>query len=166
MSLNTTPATWVTGTVVTAAQLNLEVRDALTGLQAAWTAYTPAWTATTTNPTIGNGTITGAYLQMGKTIVGMWAKVVAGSTTTFGSGFYSLSLPVAPHANWAAPLLTRYKIGGTIFTGQVHAYSGSTANQAADVSAAGGALATVSTTVPGTFASASELHMTGSYQAA
>ena len=44
MSLNTTAATWVSGSVVTAAQMNTEIRDAVNGLQAAWTAYTPTTT--------------------------------------------------------------------------------------------------------------------------
>lgn len=95
MSLNTTPATWVTGTVVTAAQLNLEVRDALTGIQAAFTAFTPAWTASTTNPTIGNGTIACRYQRYGKTIPSCEFYLLLGSTTTVGSGNYSLSIPVA-----------------------------------------------------------------------
>lgn len=64
MSLNTTPSTWVASAVLTAAQLNLQVRDALTGIQAAWTAYTP----TSTGITLGNGTLTGRSNRMGKTI--------------------------------------------------------------------------------------------------
>ena len=59
----------------------------------AWTAYTPTWGGNTTNPAIGNGTITGSYCQIGKTVFGR-VKIVVGSTTTFGSGAYFLSLPV------------------------------------------------------------------------
>jgi len=58
----------------------------------AWVSYTPTWTASTTNPAIGNGTITGFYTQIGKTVTAV-IEVVAGSTTTFGSGRYSFSLP-------------------------------------------------------------------------
>lgn len=162
MSLVTTAPSYVTGQVVTAAQLNA-LQD---GIQAAWTAYTPAWTGSVTNPVIGNGTITGAYLQMGKTIVGFWAKVVAGSTTTYGSGAYSLSLPVAPHANWAAPLLCRYKVGANIYGGQTYQYVGSAAALAVDNSTAVGVLQATTPTVPATFANLSEIHLTGSYQAA
>lgn len=165
MSLNSTAATWVTGTVVTAAQLNLEVRDAINGIQAAWTAYTPAWTGTTTNPVIGNGAITGAYLQIGKHI-DVWAKVVCGSTTTFGSGGYRLSLPVAPHANFVAPLLCRFKIGATIWSGVTFSYAGSAADLAVHNGTAGGAIQAVTPAIPGTFANLSEIHVTGTYQAA
>lgn len=62
---------------------------------AAWTSYSPAWTATTTDPTIGNGSITGAYQELGQT-VNVRIKVTVGSTTTAGSGVYRLSLPFAP----------------------------------------------------------------------
>ena len=96
MSLNTTPITWVAGNVVTAAQLNTEVRDVATGIQAAWTvdgrASSTIWTAATTNPTLGNGTLSSRYLRIGKTLD--WQVVITmGSTTTFGSGFWLLTLP-------------------------------------------------------------------------
>lgn len=114
MSLNTTAATWVTGTVVTAAQLNLEVRDAINGMQAAWTAYTPAWTGSTTNPVIGNGTLVGRSGRIGKTIVGCKAVVLGGTTTTVGSGVYSLSLPFASIAGTEQP------VSADFFDGAAH----------------------------------------------
>jgi hypothetical protein len=65
----------------------------------AWTAYTPVWTAPTTNPVLGNGTLTGQYMaQNGKTIH-YRIVLIMGSTTTYGSGMYLLSLPVASSAN-------------------------------------------------------------------
>jgi hypothetical protein len=60
----------------------------------ALTSYTPSWTAVTTNPAIGNGTIVGAYKQIGK-MVFFRVSIAFGSTTTYGSGAYSISLPVA-----------------------------------------------------------------------
>ena len=64
------------------------------GLSGAWQSYTPTWTASTTNPSIGNGSIVGRYLQIGKTC---WfrAYLQFGTTTTAGSGNYSVGLPVA-----------------------------------------------------------------------
>ena len=57
-----------------------------------WQSYTVSWTADTTNPSIGNGTLTGRYAQIGKTIMGnIFIKM--GSTTTFGSGYWRFSLP-------------------------------------------------------------------------
>jgi hypothetical protein len=59
-----------------------------------WISYTPAWTASTTNPAIGNGTLLGGYRRIGNQI-DFWIQFIAGSTSTFGSGAYYLSLPVA-----------------------------------------------------------------------
>lgn len=58
-----------------------------------WTDYTPTWTAGTTNPTLGNGTIAGRYCQIGKIV---WVEIILsiGSTTTVGSGQYRFSVPV------------------------------------------------------------------------
>ena len=60
----------------------------------AWTAYTPTWTGNTTNPAIGNGTIVGAFAQIGK-VVNFRILVTMGSTTTYGTGYYSFGLPTA-----------------------------------------------------------------------
>lgn len=56
--------------------------------------YTPTWTGALTNPAIGNGTITGSYTQFGKLVIAE-ARIDAGSTTTFGVGTYSMTVPVA-----------------------------------------------------------------------
>lgn len=71
-----------------AVNANVTTLATLTGT---WTDYTPAWTASV-NPAKGNGTLTGRYKQNGKTVV---AEVFmqAGSTTTFGTGVWSFSLP-------------------------------------------------------------------------
>lgn len=61
--------------------------------------YTPAWTAATTNPAIGNGTLTGRYMQTGK-MVDLEIFLKAGSTTTFGSGNWFFALPVTATNNY------------------------------------------------------------------
>lgn len=58
-----------------------------------WSTYTPTWTATTTNPVIGNGTIEGRYIRLGPTVI-CSGRILMGSSTTFGSGTYVISLPV------------------------------------------------------------------------
>ena len=58
-----------------------------------WQSYTPTWTATTTNPSIGNGTLAGRYVRYGNVCTYI-LKLLAGSTTTFGSGNWSFSLPL------------------------------------------------------------------------
>lgn len=62
-----------------------------------WTGYTPPLTATVTNPTIGSsGQIqTGAYVRIGRTIIG-WARLKFGTVgPAAGSGVYMVGLPVA-----------------------------------------------------------------------
>jgi hypothetical protein len=58
----------------------------------AFTAYTPVWTATGTAIALGNGSITGRYKTFGK-----WGfariLLIAGTTTTFGTGTYRFTLP-------------------------------------------------------------------------
>ena len=68
------------------------IDDRCDGYEAAWTAYTPTWTGATTNPALGNGTIVGAYMKVGKTVtVNILLKT--GSTTTYGSGAWEFSIP-------------------------------------------------------------------------
>jgi hypothetical protein len=57
-----------------------------------WVAYTPVWTASTTNPTIGNGSIAGFYRRVGDSVE-CRIDILGGSTTTSGSGTYSWSIP-------------------------------------------------------------------------
>ncbi|MFI8962043.1 hypothetical protein ACIGO8_08000 [Streptomyces sp. NPDC053493] len=86
------PRTWVVGEVVTAATMNQEIRDQLNSMFAAWTSYTPTWTASTTNPVLGNGSLTGVYMKVGRTCH-VQVELSCGTTTTYGSGNWSLGLP-------------------------------------------------------------------------
>lgn len=100
---------WAYKDVITSAKLaqmveNLRVHDHAAvdqGAMFAPTAYTPAWTAATTNPAIGNGQIGGKFVKLGRLGV-VWVRVVMGSTTTYGTGNYSLGLP----AGWSADVAT------------------------------------------------------------
>lgn len=60
-----------------------------------WTAFTPTWSGSVSNPAVGNGSAAGFYLQVGKT-VRFRLIVTMGSTTTYGSGAWGLTLPIAP----------------------------------------------------------------------
>lgn len=59
-----------------------------------WTSYTPAWTSSGTAPVLGNGTAVGRYMQVGKLAV-VNIEVTFGSTSTFGTGPWFFSLPLA-----------------------------------------------------------------------
>jgi hypothetical protein len=57
------------------------------------TAYSPTWEGSSSNPAIGNGTIEAKYIQIGK-VVTVFLTVTMGTTTTYGSGFWTFTLPV------------------------------------------------------------------------
>lgn len=58
-----------------------------------WTSYTPTLTATTTNPTIGNGTLTGFYKLLDPKTCLVRIYWQFGSTSAAGSGTYSFAIP-------------------------------------------------------------------------
>lgn len=164
--LNTTPAAWVTNETVTATKMNTEIRDALTNLQAAWTAYTPAWTATTTNPTLGNGTITGKYTRIGKLIIGR-ISLLMGSTTTFGAGAYRLSLPVTPHAdNYTVAFAQIGNIGMIDTSASSRAFRVALCVDATTIGIQDASGVPVSPTAPWTWANGDGLVATFEYEAA
>lgn len=76
------------GQRLTAADLNAATQ------QSAWTSYSSSWTSSGTAPAIGNGSIVGYYSKIGR-LVTVRAAVYCGTSTTFGSGYYGLSLPFA-----------------------------------------------------------------------
>lgn len=57
-----------------------------------WASYTVSWTADTTNPSIGDGSLIGRYTQIGKTVVCNLTLTI-GSTTNCGSGNWKIGLP-------------------------------------------------------------------------
>ena len=65
----------------------------------AWTSYTPTWTSDSTPPSLGNGTLTGAYKVIGKTCF-VRVRLVWGTTTTNGTGVFYFDLPVSASTSW------------------------------------------------------------------
>jgi len=55
--------------------------------------FVPTWTASSSNPVIGNGTLAGEFF-IANGICQVTVTMTAGSTTTFGSGIWSFALPV------------------------------------------------------------------------
>lgn len=157
-----TPRDWANGLVVLDSHLDTEVRDPWTEVQAAWSSgWDPAssWVGSTTNPVLNNGTTRGRYHQIGRTI--LWeGRIAMGSTTTYGSGTYSFSLP-------ATPLGTAYMVGTALLmsASAIHVgvvlWTGSAVNLRFH-----GASGIWSPTVPFTLASGSSLYVSGAYQAA
>lgn len=88
----------LTGDVLTAAQLNVDIRDNMNAGFAVgvtrWSAYTATWTSTGTAPAIGNGVHDSTYCRIGMLVV-CSQSVILGSTSTVGTGNYLFALPVA-----------------------------------------------------------------------
>lgn len=62
-----------------------------------WTSYTPSWTASSSNPAIGNGTISGRYRRAsGGDLVHFQLRILMGGTTTYGTGIWRLTYPSSP----------------------------------------------------------------------
>lgn len=84
--------------------------------------YTVTWAGSTTNPVIGNGTIAGMYQITGR-IAYTSLRVVCGSTTTYGSGTYTFTIPfsTATITNMAFDCMVAAQdiSAGTLYTGSV-----------------------------------------------
>jgi hypothetical protein len=59
--------------------------------------YTPTWRGFTTNPVLGNGTLTGKVIINGRKVT-FDIYLTAGSTTTFGSSLWYFGMPVILNA--------------------------------------------------------------------
>jgi hypothetical protein len=147
------------------ADISAAAAISLSKLSGAYTAYTPAWTAPTP-PAIGNGTIIGKYIQIGKMVVGQ-IRIVMGSTTTFGVGVYSFSLPVTSTA------VTFFACGsGYIYDSSANSLwttvvlQGSTTTLNTDITGAAAAYLVGGAAAPFAWATNDEINLTFTYEAA
>ncbi|MFM9542331.1 hypothetical protein [Streptomyces turgidiscabies] len=160
------PRTWVVGEVVSAALLNQEIRDQFNTMFAAWTSYTPTWTAATSNPALGNGTLVGRYIKWGRTVL-FHVNLVMGSTTTYGSGAYSFDVP-ATSANAGATFVGTAQLAATLrWAGQTLIIpNASVLTVFLSTSNANPTLTPMTGTAPVTLASTNQLRITGTYETA
>jgi hypothetical protein len=142
------------------------IRNLVDDIEAGWTAYTATWTASTTNPVIGNGTIVARYKRVGKTVL-FRVTITMGSTTTYGAGQYSIGLPFAAHASGIQLVEGDALVAGSAYPirGRVAASGTTTALYCSPTTAGNGDRQTGPTT-PATFANGSTLTITGKYEAA
>lgn len=59
-----------------------------------WFTYDPLWTGSVANPVIGNGALIGAFTICDGGVCKIKISITMGSTTTYGTGTWLLSLPV------------------------------------------------------------------------
>lgn len=158
-----TPRTWVAGETVTAALMNSDVRDPFLGLADSMTSYSP----TMTGFTIGNGTITGYYQQVGKFV---HFKVVAtfGSTSAAASAVPGFSLPVtAVSSSNGPPLLTAFFIDNSPSNSYIaSAIQASTTSVSIAIIGSSGLRTVPSTTTPFTWTTSDRIEVSGIYEAA
>lgn len=127
-----------------------------------WSAYTPTWTASVSNPVIGNATQDCKFKQEGKT-VHFRMHLTMGSTTTFGSGSWGFTLPVTPASDQTAPAFYSDSSAGTRWAGSCWI------TQASGIFRTFGPIDTgntgVSSTYPYTWAQSDEIVISGVYEA-
>jgi hypothetical protein len=135
-----------------------------TDLSAAWTAYTP--TVAGTGWAIGNGTATGAYMQIGKT-VHYRALIAFGSTSTYGTAAIRVGLPVSPIAS-ACQVTTACYVDWSASALYVAATYYSVANSAVFLGIVGssGLFTAPTSTTPFTWTTTDEIRIAGTYEAA
>jgi len=133
----------------------------------AWTSYTPTWTASTTNPTLGNGTLTSRWCRMGRQITWI-GSLVAGSTTTGGSGFWNMTLPTPAAANGVTTVGSAEYVnsGDNEYVGLVRVPSGATSAGFAVKTQASYFFADVSNTIPVSTSANTRLYWNITYEAA
>jgi hypothetical protein len=155
----------VTATSVTAS-LTGSVNGAVIN-NTAWVSYTPVWTAASVNPAIGNGTMTGQYKVIGKTCF-VRGNIVMGSTTTFGTGEWYVSMPFTA-SNADAILMTANLLdqGSAWYNAVLNgARAGFNYKTAIQYQAVGGTANDVNATQPFTWATSDRFIWNGSYEIA
>lgn len=160
----TDPKTWTGSAILYASELNTYLRDNQKALTE-WQDYTPTWTAASSNPSIGNGSLQGRYIQAGD-LVHWHLYLYIGSTTTFGSGNWRLGLPVT---SAGAGLFLRghaliHDSGSTYWHG--HARYSSTTTVIVSVGKESGGGAECESSWPMAWASGDSLRISGTYEAA
>jgi hypothetical protein len=141
----------------------------VTPYETAWTSYTPTWTSAGTQPTLGDGTLTGAYKQIGKTVF-VRVRLTFGTTTNGGTGAWYFNLPVTASSTWGIQMpVSILDNGNTWYQAIANGeYGGFTYKTAMIGQSAGGVNSSqgIDATFPFTFGNLDSLQFNGSYEAA
>lgn len=94
-----------------------------------WMTYTPTWASSGTQPAIGNGTSVGSYMIRGRNC-SIKLRIQAGTTTTFGTGTYTVSIPftaAAATGNNNPGFISLFdNSAGTLYVGSFNLSNGAT----------------------------------------
>lgn len=153
--------TWAVGNKITAALLNGQLRDLINGFGAK-SAYTP----TLAGFTLGNGTMTGNYMQI-QNMVWFEATLTFGTTTAAASAVPTCTLPVTAASSAVNNALVRAQfidagINSYLASGRLL----STTTAAAYIIGASGVFTAPSTTTPFTWGNGDSIVWSGLYEAA
>jgi hypothetical protein len=131
------------------------------------TAFTPTWSSSGTQPAIGNGTISGRYTQFAKLVFATWL-VIPGSTTTFGTGTYNLTLPVTAAVQRYTLGVDLLDTGTQHYVGQAVVDGNASTTVFAEIFAGSNATGPTgwAQTAPFTFGNGDRIIITGFYEAA
>lgn len=129
-----------------------------------WQTYPVAWTSSGTAPAVNNGTLTGYYLQIGKTYL-IRIRLVAGSSTSFGTGTWFFSVPTARISTESLDgAFNGFAYGGSTNRYLITSQDASTTTFS--MMASGTPTSGVSGSVPFTWANTHTLQVRGAYEAA
>lgn len=133
----------------------------------AWTSYTP----TLGNLTLGNGTVSGAYVQIGKTVA-FRAYVKFGSTTSFSGGTVNITTPTTQKSGGSTPGQMFFCSAGALDSGVaqfqlacLYADGNTVRVYAFNTGGTYMSLTNLSSTVPFTWATNDEVYVSGIYEA-
>ncbi|TDQ01240.1 hypothetical protein [Labedaea rhizosphaerae] len=133
----------------------------------AWTSYTPAWTTSGTQPSLGNGALTGEWARVGN-LVFVRVSLTWGSSTSGGTNAWGFSLPITAAYTTAHNPWPLY--GGAAIMRDVSAfnYYAGTATIDSSGSTIGGIYSSgqIAATSPFTFAAGDHLSLSAIYRAA
>lgn len=123
--------------------------------------YTPTWTSSGTQPSLGNGTLIGKWSIDKNGMVTVTINGTMGSTTTFGTGTYSWSLPFASASDGYIKVGSAYtNAGGASFSVGAAAVSSGASTVSVLPSSGGNSWGQ---TIPGTWASGNLFNLQVSY---
>lgn len=163
-SLHVAGDTIITGSLTVTGSLILSGSNVST----AWTSYTPTWTSDGTAPSLGNGTLTGAYKVIGKTCF-VRVRLAYGSSTTSGTGAFYFDLPfsasIASGVQFPCSILDN---GNAWYQATVNGEYGGFTNKTATIGQSSGANSSqgVTGTFPFTFGTSDSIQFAGSYEIA
>ena len=130
-----------------------------TAMEGEWTDYAPTWSGT-----ISDGTITAAYLTVGRT-VDYRISVVWGASTSHGAATQTLTLPFAPHSFYVSSCAIGHGMALNAGTEDYPLVAQITSGSTIAFSNCADAV-NVTNAAPFTFGSADALFVIGRYEAA